>query len=290
MTRFFAMIGALFLACVSIASACAADAPELMRFTLKSDGTGERLHADFRREDRGERDGNWSSDFRAGELAGLDLAGFRSGGTRPLHFSVVREAGRIDCSGQGGSSYAEGGCRLTLDQGFSRLLESRGISRPTRDEAFGLVALNVRRDLIDALAAARYPVPSVGDLLGLTALGVDRSYVAGLAAAGYRPAKLSSLMQLRALNITPQWIGGFARAGYGNLPADELVQLKALDVTPEYVAGFQRLGYGSLPAHKLVELKAMNVTPEFVRSVAADGRPLPDISELIEMRMFGRRR
>jgi len=290
MNRVFALIGALVLSFVTTASACAADAPGTVHFTLRSDKSEERIQADFRNDEGSRHDNNWSSGFRPRDLVGLDLAGFRAGGTRPLRFSLIREAGRIDCSGRGGGSYAEGRCGLTLDPSFVRLLDNRGIARPRPDQAFGLVVLNVSRELIDALAAAHYPTPSAGDLMGLTALGVDRSYIVGLARVGYRPNKVGDLMQFKALGVTPQWIAGFVRTGYAGLPASELVQLKALEVTPEYIAGFDRLGYRRLPAHTLVELKAMGITPEFVRSAAGDGQPMPDVSKLIELKIFGRRR
>src|SRR5205823_4223536 len=79
-------------------------------------------------------------------------------------------------------------CRFTPDAAFSQLLVARGIGRATRDQAFGLMALNVRRDLIDAVAAARYPTPTIDNVMALTALGVDRPDFAAMARSGYRPA------------------------------------------------------------------------------------------------------
>ena len=177
---------------------------------------------------------------------------------------------------------------LALNPEFIRLLDSRGIARPRPDQSFGLVVLDVRRDLIDALAAARYPQPSVGDLMGLTALGVDRGYIAGLAGVGYRPNKLGDLMQFKALNITPQWIAGFVRTGYAGF----FRRACAAQGVERHARLYRRLrptGY-RLPAHTLVELKAMGITPEFVRSVAGDGQPMPDVSKLIKLKIFGRRR
>ena len=248
MNRALALIGALLLSLISIASACAAVPAQSIHFTLAPEHGSNRLEASFRSADGAHDRNNWSSGFRPGELVGLDLAGFRAPGAHPVRFSVIREAGRIDCSGRGGRPQATGSCSLTPDPDFVRLLDSRGIARPNRDQAFGLVALNVRRDLVDAIARAHYPTPSVGNLLGLTALGVDGAYIGGMARAGYRPRTLDALLQFKALNITPEWIAGFVRIGYGGLPGNELVQLKALDVTPDYVAGFDRIGYRHLPA------------------------------------------
>jgi len=289
MKRCLAMIFAVLCASLSVASACTAAPSDWVEFTLGSNSDGE-IRVSFRDGERGEDDNRWSASFAPAQLAGLDVAGFRANGTRPLRFALVREAGRLDCSGRGGNSYASGNCSLTADPGFAQLLESRGIDRPTRKQSFGLVALDVRRDLIDAIAAARYPAPDIDDLMALTAVGVTRSYISGLARLGYRPSSINDLVKFKALNITPEYVGAFSRAGYGNLDPGDLVQLKALDVTPEYVAGFERLGYRNLPVSKLVQLKALNITPEFVRSVETRRGEVPSVDELVERKIFARRR
>jgi len=290
MNRFFAFVGALLLAFISVSSACTAAPVGLIHFTLDPRRGGETIHADFRNEAGPSDDHEWSTEFRPTELSGLDLTGFRGAGNRPLRFAVIREAGRLDCSGQGGQSHAAGNCRFTADQRFAQLLESRGVRRPTSDEAFTLMAVNVRRELIDAIAAAHYPTPSVDDLIALSALEVNGAYIREMALAGYRPKSIDALIQFKALNITPQWISGFVRIGYANLPADELVQLKALEITPEFIAGYDRIGYRHLPVDTLVQLKALDITPDFVRRVAGQGGAMPPVEKLMALKMFGNRR
>ena len=263
MNRCLAFLLALVLASVSVASACTAASNEWIRFKLEpAHAGGGALQASFRDDSRPGHDDNWSSSFAPSEFVGLDVSGFRSVGTRPLRFAVIREAGRLDCSGQGGNSYATGYCSFAIDPGFEQLLQSRGIARPTREQAFGLMALNVRRDLVDALAAARYPAPTVDQLIEMTAVGVDGRYIRELARAGYRPNSLHSLVEFRAVGVTPEWLGGFARIGYANIPVDELVQLRALGISADYVAGFARIGYPNMPASDLVQLKALGVAPD----------------------------
>jgi hypothetical protein len=289
MNRCLAFIGALLLAFISISSACTAAPGQWIHFTLESPrGDDGRIQASFRKEVRGHDENNWSSGFRPSELAGLDLAGFRSGGTRPLRFAIVREAGRLDCTGHGGERYAAGDCSFTADPAFTQLLVSRGIGRPSNDQAFALMAVNARRDLINAVAAARYPTPTIEDLMALAALGVDSDYISGLAHVGYRPQTIHSLIEFKALGISPQWIGGFVRIGYANIPADQLVQLKALDITPEYIAGFDRMGYRKLPVDKLVQLKALEVTPDFVSRISAVDGGLPPVDKLVQLKALGR--
>lgn len=290
MNRAFALIGALLLAFISISSACTAAQSEWIHFTLEpSHRNADIIRADFRKEGNERGENNWSTDFRSSDFVGLDVAGFRGAGSRPIRFAVIREAGRLDCAGHGSESYAAGNCSFTADPAFTQLLESRGIGRPTEEESFGLMAVNARRELIDAVAAARYPTPSINDLMALSALNVTGGYISEMSRAGYRPKSIDALIQFKALNITPEWIGGFVRIGYGNLPADQLVQLKALNITPEFIAGFDRIGYRHLPVDQLVQLKALDITPDFVQRVAAVDAGLPPVSKLVELKTFGRR-
>lgn len=291
MNRPLAFLAALFCAFMTVSSACVAAPTELVDFTLKPQrGNAGEIHASFRSEIAGREKNNWSSGFRPSELIGLDVAGFRAAGARPVRFAVVREAGRLDCAGNGGDSRADGTCRFTADPGFTQALVSRGIGRPTREQAFGLMALDVRRELVNALAAARYPTPKIDDLMALTALGANGRYISDLSRAGYRPQSIHALIEFKALGIMPDWIGGMARIGYGNVPSSDLVQMKALGITPEFIAGFERIGYRRLPVDKLVELKALGITPEFVRSAVGQRATMPPVSELVEMKIFGRKR
>jgi hypothetical protein len=261
MNRCLAIVLALLFASLTVSSACAAAPAEWIGFTLDAEhGDQGKIEASF--SDRGHQNSRnqWSGGFMPSELIGLDISGFRGSGTRPLRFALVREAGRLDCAGNGGGSRAAGACSFTPDAGFMQFLASRGIGRPGREQAFGLMALHVRRELIDGIASARYPVPTVDQLMALTAVGVTGDYVAEMSRAGYRPQSIDGLVEFKALGITPGWISGFARIGYANIPA-----------------------------HQLVELRALGITPEFVRSAAAGRSSMPPVKELVEMKIFGRK-
>ena len=290
MNRFLAFLFAVLIASITISSACVAQPSDWIRFTLQPQGGNDRLKASFDRETDGRNDNHWSDGLKPSELIGLNLTGFYQAGSRPLTFAIVREAGRLDCAGNGGGSFANGNCRFAANPAFTRLLVNRGIGRPSEDQSFGLMAVNARGELIEAVATARYPTPSIDDVMAMSALGVNGRYIADLARAGYRPQAIHSLIEFKALGITPEWIGGLNRIGYANIPSSELVQLKALGITPEYIAGFDRIGYHHIPAGTLVQLKALDVTPEFVRATVGAGSALPPVDRLVEMKIFGARR
>jgi hypothetical protein len=281
-----AFMAALLLTAITVSSACVAGTADPIQFTIQPPSHAGEVKIRFER-DRGTNHNDWSSSFAPAELAGLDMGSLNSPGTREIRFAIVREAGRLDCVGTGGNQLARGSCNLTPDPQFNAFLRQHGITEPTEDHTFGMVALNVHRDLVTALADARYPTPTIGKLLELTAVNATPAYIRGLAAQGYRPQSLDGLVQFAALKITPEYIGSFMRAGYSDLKPDELVQLKALNITPDFVAGFERIGYGRLPVDKLVQLKAMDITPEFVRAVQQGGT-LPSPEHLVELRAVTR--
>jgi hypothetical protein len=289
MRRLFAFSAALMVSALVVTSACTAAQGEgsgdAIRFTLEpGHKDAGRVHAEFRKDERGNRN-SWSSDFAAAELAGLDVARIRSSG--PVRFALVREAGRMDCAGNGGNGEARGTCRFTPDAAFIDSLVRRGMKQPSESQALSLMAVNVRREIVDALTAARYPMPSIDNLVALTAIGVTGSYISGLAHAGYRPDDLDTLLRFKALNISPEWIGGFVRAGYAKLPADQLVQLKALDIDADFVAGFERQGYGRVAADDLVQFKALGITPDYVAAFRRVGYQNLDAGDLVQLKALG---
>lgn len=289
MNRCLALLGALLLTFITVSSACTAAPGFGVHFSLEPhDGNPDKIQASFRQNVGGPDQNNWSDGFRPSDLVGLNLAAFRGAGSHPLSFAIVHEAGRLDCSGHGGDSFAVGTCSFTADPGFTQLLQARGIGRPTDEQQFGLMAVNARREMIDAVAAANYPTPSIDDLMSLAALGVNGAYISEMARAGYRPKTIDTLIQFKALNITPEWIRQFVNIGYGNLPGDELVELKALNITPEFIAGFDRVGYRHLPIDELVQLKALNITPEFVQRIEAVDGTKPTVDKLVQIKSFGK--
>src|SRR6478672_9741475 len=183
MNRCLAFLFAVLLASITISSACVAQPSDWIRFTLEPERGNGELKASFRHDENGRGENHWSSGFKPSELIGLNVAGFYQAGSRPLGFAIVREAGRLDCSGTGGGSHAAGNCRFTANPAFTQLLTRRGIGRPSQEQAFGLMAVNARRELIEAVGTARYPTPTIDDLIALSALGVNGRYIADLARA-----------------------------------------------------------------------------------------------------------
>lgn len=284
MTRLYALIAAVLLSALTVGSATLASTTGDYRFNIRPDRGGQ-VHVEFRRSDRGNH--SWSSDFAVSELRGFQLEQLDSPQDVPVRFALVREAGRLDCGGTARRSSASGSCEFAVDEAFASYLAAKGVRRPNDEEAFGMVALNVRRQLVDALVGSRFPAPTPEELVALTALGVSPSYIADLGKAGYRPRTIDELTQFAALGISPDYVGDFVRAGYRDMSAEELVQMKALGISADYVRSFEQVGYGRPPVEALVQFKALGVTADFVRDAQASSDHRLTAEEITSLRAVG---
>jgi hypothetical protein len=314
MNRLFTFLAAVSLTAMTVTSSCLAHSVDNLRFTLQPRSAGTVQLSLFSGDEH--RNHSMSSSFGPHELTGLNLAALQSSANTPVRFALVREAGRVDCSGNGSNFAASGRCTFTADPAFAQYLASRGIPRLSREEAYGLTIVGAQRSLVEAIRAANYQTPDIDELTALAALDVTPAYIKDLAGRGYRPKDLDDLVQFSALKITPAYIDAMSRSGYRNLQANDIVQMKAVGVTPEYVAqlartgypnlsaedivqfkaldvsadfisGFERLGYRGLDADMLVQLKALDVTPEYVMELRRSGIALPSADQLVKLRAIG---
>ncbi|WP_114228570.1 MULTISPECIES: hypothetical protein [Sphingomonas] len=288
MIRLFVFLGSILLAAISITTAgFAADLGEL-RFTLEA-RPGAKAQVGFDLDERDGRDHNrWrtNSTMPIRDLNGLAPGDLLGGGSRPLRFAMVRDAGRADCAGTGGDGRGAGRCTVTPERGFESLLAEAGIPRPDRREAFGMLLVDVRRDLVVAVRDAGYRKPSISDLTGLAALGVTPAYIRDLDRRGYKPDHLSDLTAFKALGVTPEYVDGLVRAGFGRLAANDIVQLKALGVSPDYLAQLRAAGYAPFRSSEVVQMRALGITPaDFARFRADYGRV--DVDRLVQAKALG---
>lgn len=290
MNRALVFLAASAAAALAVTSACLASPKfdrdfraEDIHFTMTAPARSGDVQLSLRTGDR-HHNNSMSGSFAASELAGLDLATFRSGGSVPLRFALIRQAGRVDCVGDARAMKAEGDCRFTPDAAFSSLLASRGIGQPTLEESYDLTMVGATRELVDALQAANYPRPTIEKLTELAAVGVDRQFIDELSRRGYRPNDLDELVEFGALDITPDYIDGMARAGFKNMDADAIVEFKALDISPAYIAELARMGYSGLDPDEVTQLKALDVTPEFVEGFARIGYANLPVEQLVQLK------
>ncbi|GAA4004251.1 hypothetical protein [Sphingomonas humi] len=260
MHRSLALCLALIPASASIATTGFAAEIGRLDFDLK-DNSRDKLQLTVRRSDS-ERNRISSTSFDARDLAGLDRAALNGRDGAPVRFAMVREPGRLDCTGATLAKRARGTCRFTGNAAFADYLVASGMRRPSEEEWLTLTMVGARRDLVEALKQGRFEMPSPKTLAGMTALDVTPAYIRDLAAYGYRLRKPEDLLPLKAMNVSPAYLQSLKSVGYDRVPVEELIQLKALGVTAEFIASYQRRGFKNLSVSRLVQLKALGIRPD----------------------------
>jgi hypothetical protein len=105
----------------------------------------------------------WSNDRPIGDLQGLTAAQL-AGRTSTARFAMVRDAGRLDCTGIAGNGRGQGECSFSVDPRFVSYLQQHGMGTPTPHQAFTLTMSGVGRDLIDSMQEIGYARPTVDKL------------------------------------------------------------------------------------------------------------------------------
>jgi len=260
----------------------------------------------------------WSNDRSLSELAGLSPAQL-AGARGPVRFALVREAGRLDCSGTAGSFRGGGACSFTPDVGFATFLQARGIGAPTRHQAFTLTMSGVGRDLVDALDKGGFERPSVEQLASMGIHGATADYVKALSGLGYRltaddvvafkihdvepdyiralapiAPKLrhispSDLVSLKIHGVEPQFVRAMAAMGpqFADVTADDLVNMAIHGVKPELAASFVRLEGGQLRSDDVVSMAIHGVTADYVEQIAALGYRNLSAQDFVNMAIHG---
>ena len=213
---------------------------------------------------------------------GLDHARL-NGPSQPVRFALVREAGRLDCSGNAGNARGSGTCAFSADAAFAARLAEAGIGRPTERQAYNLTLAKVGQELIDELGRHGYERPDIDGLVSMGIHGVTASYVRDIASAGYRLGKAEGLVKFRIFGIDARFIGDMAAIGpqFRSLSAEDLVQFKIFGVKPDLVRAYSELGYATLDARDLVKIDSIVALKDSTRDLYQMGETIYAVGETL---------
>lgn len=296
----------------------AAQQPQSINWSIEGQRTGNHLQLTIDSRWSANSRSTWSNDRSLAELQGLTAIQL-AGGSQAVRFALVKEAGRLDCSGSAGGGRGSGVCNFTPDPGFTTFLEARGIARPSPHQSYSLTMSGVGRDLIDALDKNGFARPSIEQLTAMGIHGVTASYVRELGGLGYRlsagdlvafkihgidpdyirqmaaigPAlhqiQPSDLVALRIHGVKPEFVRQMAAIGpeFRNVTADDLVSMAIHGVRPELAQTFVQLEGGKLRSDDVVSMAIHGVSADYIRQLAALGYRGLSADDLVSMAIHG---
>lgn len=255
-----------------------------------------RVNLSFSRSDKGSRKHQIGQTYDLAELGLSREQVMRDG---PVKFSLVREAGTIECEGSFQGGKGSGTFRFIGSQAFLSAMKSRGFDfeeeKKSRHEAdledrlFTAAALNVTTSLADDLISAGFKL-DVSDLFKAAIFKIDSAFMREMKASGFPNLAMEDLVKARIFKIDAKFLTEATQMGFGKEPFENLVKLQIFKVTPAFIAEVRNEGLNNVSLEDLVKLQIFKIDAEFIRQAKADGVPL-EVQRLVERRIgVGQRR
>ncbi len=251
------------------------------------------------------------SDWPANSFQGVD---FSKSGRQDVHFTIARDAGKIDCEGYLNNGEGAGLFHFQPDPNYAREMHAIGFSIDD-EKQFGMAVQDVSLEFakqmknehlsdldadkliafrifrvdsafIEALRAEGLKIPDSDKLVAFRIHGVTPQMVRSLHQAGYSPDE-DTLIAMRIHGATPEWMAELKQSGYDHIDLEKLIAFRIHGVSPEFIGKLQGLGYSHPDPDELIAMRIHNVTPEYITDMKARGIHDLSIDQLVSMRIHG---
>jgi hypothetical protein len=284
------------LALLSLCGASTAQSQQTLTgtWTASVNDTSNKIQLNLAlRSERGNHQSGQS--FEYSELQGLSSE--QAHGSGAVKFSLVREAGRIDCEGSFQNGKGSGTFIFTGNQTFIANMKTRGFDfekhtgmnhpEDPEERLFVATTVNVTTALADDLLASGFSSLNVDDLFKAAIFNVDGQFIREMKASGFSLG-MEELVKARIFKVDPSFVAKAAEMGFANESFDSLVKMQIFKVTPEFVAEMKTEGLNNLSVEDVVKLRIFKIDRDFVRQSKADGVPL-EVERLVQRRIHGDR-
>lgn len=236
----------------------------------------DKIYLSFSRTtEKGGKNQNGNSYYYS-DLQGLSSSQTMNGDVR---FSLVREAGTIECEGTFIDGKGSGTFRFVPSSTFVSAMQSRGFdfmkatgkkheSSP-EERLFAAATLNVTTALADDLRTANFENLDVDDLFKAAIFKIDGKFMSEMKATGFPNLKMEDLVKARIFKIDADYVREIKDMGFGATDFENLVKYRIFKVTPEYLSELRTEGLIDLQPEQVVQLRIFKVDAAFVRDARA---------------------
>lgn len=220
------------------------------------------------------------SDWSASVFVGVD---FSKPGRQDVHFTITRDAGKIDCEGFLNNGEGAGLFHFQPDPNYPREMHSLGF--PVDDEKqFAMAVQDVSLDFAKQMKNEHLSNLDTDKLIAFRIFRVDSAFIEALRAEGLKISDADKLVAFRIHGVSPEMVRSLHQAGY-TPDEDILIAMRIHGATPEWMAELKQRGYDHIDLEKLIAFRIHGVSPEFIQKLQSMGYAHPDPDELIAMRI-----
>lgn len=256
-----------------------------------------KIHLNFQRPSNKGHKNQMGQSYEFSELQGLSREQALSGG--PVSFSLVREAGRIDCEGTFQNGKGSGTFRFTGNPAFVSAMKSRGFDFEARtgdddtdhweNKLFSATALNITTALADDLNSAGFGKLQTDDLFKAAIFKINSAFMREMKASGFNNLGMEELVKARIFKVDAEFVRQVSQMGFDKEPFESLVKMQIFKVTPEFITEVRNEGLTNVVVEDIVKLRIFKIDGEFIRKAKSEGVPV-DVESLVQRRLgFARR-
>jgi len=259
------------------------------------DENPDKIQLNFEiRTDKGGRN-NHGSSFAYSDLQGLSRDQAQNG---KVSFSLVREAGTIQCDGVFTNGKGTGTFRFTPNYAFADAMKSRGFDfgKPSKhgevdldQRLFTATTLNVTTAFADDLKSANFGPLDVDDLFKAVIFKITPQFMAEMKATGFPDLGMEELVKARIFKIDADYVRQVHEMGFASNDFEQMVKFRIFKVTPEYLNDLKTEGLANLSSEDIVKFRIFKIDPQFIRE-ARTSEPNITAEELVQMKIGVRRR
>jgi hypothetical protein len=259
------------------------------QWTASLSKDNSKIHLNLERNsDKGHRN-QMGQTYEFTDLQGLSRDAVTNGG--PVRFSLVREAGRIDCEGTFQNGKGSGTFTFTGNPSFVSAMKSRGFDfensgrfNGDEDRLFAATTLNVTTALADDLNAAGLGKLNVDDLFKAAIFKIDSTFAREMKSSGFEDLGMEELVKARIFKIDAAFVRQVSQMGFEKEPFETLVKMQIFKVTPEFIAEVRGEGLTNIQVEEIVKLRIFKIDGQFIRQAKADGVPM-EVERLVQRRL-----
>jgi hypothetical protein len=204
---------------------------------------------------------------------------FSKPGRQDVHFTITRDAGKIDCEGFLKDGEGAGLFHFQADPNYPREMKSLGFDID-EEKQFSMAVQDVGLEFARQMKGEHLSDLDADKLIAFRIFRVDSQFIHDLRAEGLNVSDSDKLVAFRIHGVTPQMVRSLHQAGYSP-DEDTLIAMRIHGATPEWMQQMKQRGYDYVDLEKLIAFRIHGVSPEFIDKVQALGYKHPDPDELI---------
>jgi len=289
----FSVIGLVIYVAIALAQSSTVISPKVRSSAVGASGqwtadvrmaSGDDIQFNFKSTSNdGRSEYSSGRTMKINDFQGLNIAEITSSAKTNVSFSLVREAGTINCEGTFSQGLGAGFWKFTPNERFVSSMQSRGYNNLTDEDLVRATFNNLTGKYIDELKTAGYDKLSFNDLARAASHAISVAYINELRADGYNLASMDDVFRASNHDINKEFIAEMRSIGFTQLSMDDLIRLKNHDISSSYISELKAEGISNITADDAIRAKNHDITADFIRRAKAQGFANAGLDELIRL-------